>query len=77
MAYECEICDGGDGPLFKLTAEDDRERPLTGRSSPTTSAAALHRCMQDYWGALAHECNLCPCTASLQVRRAVRWPAVA
>ena len=30
VAYECEILDGGDAPLFRLTAEDERELPLTG-----------------------------------------------
>lgn len=31
VGYEGEICDGGDAPLFRLTAEDDRDCPLTGR----------------------------------------------
>ncbi|KAK9845519.1 hypothetical protein WJX81_008428 [Elliptochloris bilobata] len=35
VAYECEILDGGDAPLFRLIAEDDRDHPLTG---PTASA---------------------------------------
>lgn len=31
VGYEGEIFDGGNAPLFRLTAEDDRDSPLTGR----------------------------------------------
>eukprot|EP00873_Tetraselmis_striata_P008574 jgi/Tetstr1/428838/TSEL_018825.t1 len=43
VPYTCEILDGGDAPLFKLTAEDSPSTPVTGNSATSVWAQIVQR----------------------------------